>query len=251
VRELLIAIRVSRRRAVSRFEIAVILLLAFSSAPAAAQKFDLSPYFGPLPTVGDFKVFELSTGGTRTDEVVAVVPEKNGLRITSRVTETGLDPTLEEIFVIPGKTTFLGELYSGDLFIDFEKPAAISKSKAKPGKPNKIRGSGRAFFEGTLIGSAVFSGSWVFAGLEPLDTPAASYPDTAVIEVVLTLTVKSRFNGSVLRVKEESVSWQAPDIGEVATHQRITSWVDGTLVEDTGWTDEWLIDGSLAGEPIP
>jgi hypothetical protein len=63
--------------------------------------------------------------------------------------------------------------------------------------------------------------------------------------------VRSRFNGSVLRARGESVSWQAPNIGEVATSHRTSFWVDGTLVEETDWIDEWLIDGSLGGEPIP
>jgi hypothetical protein len=244
-------ILVSRSLAAIRLELVLVLLVAFSSAPAAAQKFDLGPYFGPLPEVGDFKVFELSTGGTETQEVLAVVPEKEGFRITTQTTETGLDPTFEETLVIPGKATFLCDLDSADLSLDLKKPVAVSRFKVKPGKPNKIRGSGRAVFDGAPIGNLALSGSWIFAGLEPLDTPAASYPDTAVIEGVLTITLKVRVFGDVLRVREESVSWQTPEIGEVATHYRITSWLNGTLVEDTGWTDEWLIDGSLGGEPIP
>jgi hypothetical protein len=109
-------------------------------------------------------------------EVLEVVPDQKGLRITTRTTETGLDPTVRELLVIPGKATFLADMISADLHIDLKKPMALNKTSAKPGKRNKIRGSGRAFFEGTLIGSAAFGGSWVFAGLEPLDTPADSIP---------------------------------------------------------------------------
>jgi hypothetical protein len=246
-----VTILVSRSLAAIRLALALVLLHAFPSGPAAAQKFDLGPYFGPLPEVGDYKVFELSTGGTETQEVLAVVPEKEGFRITTRITETGLDTTFEEDLVIPGKATFLCDLDTADSSLDLKNPVMIYRFKAKPGKPNRIRGSGRAILEGALIGNAVLGGSWVFAGLEPLDTPAASYPDTAVIEGVLTITLKARRFGDVIRTREEMLSWQALGIGEVATHHRITSWLNGALVEDTGWTDEWLIDGSLGGEPIP
>ena len=251
MQERLRAIPVSRRAARFRLEVAVVLLLAFLSAPAAAEKFDLSPYLGPPDTVGDFKVIELSTGDMMTLEVVAVAPEKNGYRVTTRVTQTGQDPILGEGLVIPGKRIFLCDEHTAGLLIRFEKPLAIAKFKTEQGKLNKIHGSGRAFYEGTRVGNAAFGGSWVFVGLEPLETPVASYPETAVLRFLLTLTVKSRFNGSVLRAKEEWVGWHAPGIGQVAERYRASFWVDGTLVHETDWIDAWLIDGSLGGEPIP
>jgi hypothetical protein len=63
--------------------------------------------------------------------------------------------------------------------------------------------------------------------------------------------VKDRIFGDSIRVVGESASWHALGIGEVAERYRTITRINGISVEDTGWIDAWLIDGSLGGEPIP
>jgi hypothetical protein len=228
----------------------VVLLLCIAG-PAVAEKFDLSPYYGPPPIVGDFKEFELSTGGTRTVEVTAASHWKKGIRYVSRRAETGLEPSLAETFLIPGKRELLGDGFVTGLFIDLKKPMTLFKLKMKFGRANKIRGKGRAFYEGALVGPGEYSGAWTVEGLESLDTPTASYPDTAVLEVFLTLRVEDSLYGDVIGVITETVLWNARGLGEVASRRRTTVWLNGTLFEDSGWIEAWLVDGLLRGQPIP
>jgi len=235
----------------SQYTVALILLLGFVPGPAVAQKFDLGPYFGPPATVGDFSVFELSNGGTRTLEMVEVSLWKKGFRCLIQHTENGLDPDFLETFVIPGKKALFGDTWAAGLLIDLKKPATMYKLRVKPGKTNKIRAKGKALFDGALVGKAKYKGGWVFTGLEPLETPAASYPDTAVVDLILALTVKDRVFGDVIESVVETVSWHARGLGEVATRQRTTLWVNGLLEDDSGWVDAWLVDGMLGGQPIP
>ena len=235
----------------SRLTMVLLLLLVFLAGPAAAGKFDLTPYFGPPGTVGDFAVFELSNGNIRTLEVVEVSPWKKGFRYLTQQTETGLDPVLIETFVIPGKKLLMGDGFSAGLFLDLKKPATMYNLRVKPGKTNKIRAKGKAFFDSVYIGKARWRGGWAFMGLEPLDTPAASYPDTAVLDHVLTLTLKNRVFGDVIESVAEEMSWSARDLGLVASRQRTTVWLNGVLQDDSGWIEAWLVDGMLGGQPIP
>jgi hypothetical protein len=227
------------------------LLLVFVAGPAAAGKFDLSPYYGPPPIAGDFRVFELSTGGARTLEVVEVSLWKKGFRYLNEVTETGQEPALVETFLIPGKKELMGDAFSGGLFIDLKKPKTLYNLRVKPGKTNKISAKGSAFFDGAWLGMATYKGGWAFMGLEPLDTPAASYPDTAVLNMVLILTVKDRLFGNVIEAIVEQVIWSARDLGEVASRERTTAWLNGVLQDDSGWIEAWLVDGMLGGQPTP
>lgn len=235
----------------SRYTPLIILVLSFFPQPLLAQKFDLSPYFGPLPTVGDFAEFELSNGNTRMLEVVEVSLWNKGFRLLTQHTETGMNPSLVETFAIPGKKALFGDGFSAGLFVDLKKPATMYKFRVKPGKINRIRAKGRAFFDGMYVGNAAWRGGWMFMGLEPLDTPASSYPDTAVLNTVLTLTVKDRVLRNVIGAVVESKSWHARGLGLVADSQRTTAWLNGLLVDDTGWIDSWLVDGVVGRQPIP
>ena len=220
-----------------------------TSAPAA--KFDLGPYQGPAASVGDFRLYELSTGGTRLLEVVEVAQWKKGVRVSSRVSETGLEPAVVDVYVIPGKKVLIGDGFSAGLLIDLKKPKTMFKVRAKPGKINRFRAGGRAFLDGVFIGKAKYKGAWVFTGLGPLPTPAASFGDTALVDMVLSLTIKDVLFGDVIEAITEQASWSARGLGNVATSQRTTLWVNGVMADDTGWVDAWLIDGSVGGVPVP
>jgi len=220
------------------------------SGAASAAKFDMSPYFGSA-TVGDFRLYELSTGGTRLEEITGVYRWKKGLRITSLSTQTDLEPAEVEAFAIPGKKTFLGDSFSAGLFVDLKKPKTMYKMRVKPGKTNRVRANGRAFFEGSFIGKAKYKAEWIFSGLEPLDTPAASYPDTARVNLVLALIIKDRVFGDVVEAVTERAMWAARGLGEVARLYRTTTWVNGAMVDDTGWIDAWLVDARIGGQSHP
>jgi hypothetical protein len=131
------------------------------------------------------------------------------------------------------------------------KPAAALRILAKPGKAYRIRAKGRAFLDGFYVGRAKYKGASLFAGLESLDTPVASYPDTAVLGAVLALRIKDRVFGDVVESLVERVSWNARGLGEVASQQRVGVWVNGALFEDTGWVEQWIVAGQIGGVPLP
>jgi hypothetical protein len=243
--------RAQRSRIRPLWGVALTVASLWVSGGAAAAKFDMSPYFGPVASVGDFRLFELSTGGTRLVEITGVGRWKKGFRVTSLVTETDLPPAAVEVFVIPGKKTLLGDGASAGLFVDLKKPKTMFKMTAKPGKINRARAKGRAFFDGSFIGKAKYKGEWIFSGTEPLDTPAASYPDAARLNVVLNLIIKDRVSGDVIEALTESASWAARGLGDVGSRQRTTTWVNGAMVDDTGWIESWLVDARIGGQSIP
>lgn len=242
----------------SRSTVAPFLLLVLLTGPAAAEKLDLTPYFGPVPTVGDLRVFEFSTGNSRNFEVVEVSAWKNGFRYLTEIRPSGRRPILwpmtdvHEDFVIPGKKLLFGDRSRGGSFYDLKRPRTFAKFKVKLGRMNKIRA--KATMSSSIenfSGKAESEGGWIFVGLAPLDTPAASYADTAVVKRFLTTSVKSSMTGDVSAEVVERVVWRACDLGEVAFHERSRLYVNGGLHRDTGWIEAWLVGGSLAGQPIP
>jgi hypothetical protein len=232
--------------------VAVSAALALSVPSFAGSKVDLTAYVIPQPVAGDFKVFEFGDQVSRRISVLSVSPwKKRGWQAVLSQEETGLATGALRQFVVPGRKSLIGEVAAAELAVDFTKPTRLFKLRTLPGKLNRFRMSGTAYFGGNPVGRGKYSGTWQLLGFQDVATPTADWMGAARIHLAGSLRIKIRENGNVVQAFVERTAWFAEGVGEVANEESTTLLVNGVQQAQTGPRRGWLDSGMWRGLPIP
>lgn len=237
-------------RPCSFLRLTLICVVAITASPALAQKFDLSAFVGGIPSVGDTKVFSISTGGVLVTTVIELQFVGKGWRYVTRSDETGKPPAFVEQFVVPGKQILLGDVESGPLSILVTKPKRFASFVFQLGKWQRASIKGFAFDGANLVGRAVWLRETAFQGLESRDTGIGLFAQTARMETLAGLAVAT-FSGDRIVSVATVTEWHAPGFGTVASQRRVVAYLNGFQQSDTGTEYLELTSALIGGVTYP
>lgn len=224
----------------SRFEDGVLYELpGCGHAGRRPPKFDLTPYLGLVPEVGQVAVYETSWGEVIRREVLDVVPWRKGFRVSGQSVVDGEAVMRGDRVIIQGRKTLALGMDLGGIPIDLKRPMTVRRHWARLSRRNRIRGSGSAEIDGIRVKARV-KGSWTFWGFDAVETPGGSYEDAALVSQ--SLTVKLKRGDTAARLVVGTAYWYGRGIGMVAATEQATIRMGGALLEDLGRTETWRIE---------
>jgi hypothetical protein len=213
----------------------LLVLLLLAPPASAGAKLDLTEYLAPASVVGDFKTVAVDNGDERRVETVEVQFLPQG---RFEVTEFQLNGEIIGAtagIVIPGRKLVSTGLVSGAVLIRWKPPGVRRPLRVAPGRLVKTRGAGRAEVNGVKIGTASIRASALLVGFEETSS----------------IRLKDRVMGRLIEVEADATAWYAPGLGIVATRERMRTFVDGVLEEDTGDQEMYVVEGTIGGLPFP
>jgi len=184
------------------------LLLAVTPATAAqADPVDLSPYLGIVPHVGDYRTYEnLTLPSQRTETVLSVDPWKRGWVVRWEVVRTGEPPSTFSEYILPGKALWTDHLELLPLpHVKLRAPLLSDLPRQLPTVSLRAKHTSDI--------SAITWRSRVI-GLEPLETPAFSFP------AVLRIDIEDEFRSKALVPHRNTLEWRdwyLAGVGRVAS----------------------------------
>ena len=156
--------------------VSILLVLLLVPASGLAQKIDLSPLLGNVPSVGDTRTYAINTGGQLVLEATQVQFTGKTFRVVVRSEETGLPVSFLESFIVPGKQSLLGSSVSTPLSILVKKPKRIERFVFKLGKPQRSRVRASPFPARTRLDLQRSSRSPNFRDSRPSIRASTSFP---------------------------------------------------------------------------
>ena len=219
-------------------------------AAGATAKVDLSTFFSDGDQVGDFRVYPGSDGTVRRSELVAMGTVGKKVSFLIRHLEDGVEKSLEEEFLAPGKKLFLGDAQAGNVVVDMSGPKPTFPLHVVPGKPYRFKATGRLIYLGQRVGKAKVAGTTTFVGFEAHASPSFASDHAARIEAVRTLSYVVR-GAPTLTALTETTSWVTETYGTLGYTTRTRIFQDGVLTDDSGVVDYELESGVFAGVPLP
>lgn len=226
-----------------------VVFLLFAASAQAAEKTDLSEYFVPGGTVGDYVVWRSDADATRSDELLEIYSRKNRIMYVSQSFEDGLS-VVNESGQIPGKWLVEGGAIAEGLEIYVAKPFKRLRMQVVPGKVYRYSGSGRVFYLGQRIGKAKVKGTITFVGFGLVESPVWSSSDAATFVESSTITTKIKGGGTL--VNESLTRWSTDrELGPFFSVEESRAYENGALVETVGPTTWWLEYGEFGGVPFP
>lgn len=214
----------------------VVFALVAALPAAAGEKVDLTPWLGVVPQVADFRNYELVDGiSSQTVESVSAAPG-GGWRVVTRneMQWNGAPPLSSHRLeiVVPGDRVLAPDLYVVGMPI--MKPKLVARLLGRiPGRLTVRRSRGIGLVSQQL-GSVTVRPRAV--GIEPLDTPALSFPS------VLRVEVERVFRGGGVREVSRSREWYLAGVGIVASE-----WIEPL----DGVPDWWLVAARINDIRLP
>ena len=240
-----------RRRILGSLGVGLPLAALLAACASPGTELDLTAHLAPESAAGDFKLFAVADGTERRLETLRVEPRTEGRYEVGEFRLDGKPVGGTEAVVLPGRELAVLVSRSGPLTVSWKPPGLVRPLRVSVGGTHKARARGHAEEHGSYVGPATEWARGTLMGFGPCETPVAAYPDAARFEESITFRVEDEARRRTLEVQVEGEACYAPGLGLVAATERVRTFVNGSLLRDSGEVYWYLVSGTILGVAIP